>query len=62
MTCDTPSADTDRSSSMPLIVFTASSIAIGHLGLDLLGRRPWLARRNDDGREVHLRIAIERRG
>ena len=39
MTCDWPSTDEDRSSSMPLMVLTRAFDLLGDFGLDLLGRR-----------------------
>ena len=59
MTCEMPSDETERSSSIPLIVLTAFLDLVGDLGLDLLGRGARLHGRDHDGREVDLRKAID---
>ena len=59
MTCETPSDEFERSSSMPLIVLTASSIWSVIFGLDLFRRGSGKPRRDDDGGEVDLREPIQ---
>ena len=58
-TCEMPSDDDDRNSSMPLIVLTASSILSVICRLDLLGRRAGLPRGHRDHREIDLRETVE---
>ena len=59
MTCETPSDEVERSSSMPLMVLTASSI-LSVISVSISsGAAPGQPRRDDDGGEVDLREAIE---
>ena len=61
MTCETPSDEIERSSSMPLIVLTASSI-LSVISVSICsGAAPGCTRRDDDRREVDLREAIDAR-
>ena len=59
MTCDTPSDEIERSSSMPLMVLTASSILSVTSVSICSGAAPGLHRRDDDGREVDLGKPID---
>ena len=59
MTCETPSDEIERSSSMPLMVLTASSI-LSVISVSICsGAAPGWTRRDGDGREVDLRKAID---
>ena len=59
MTCETPSDEFERSSSMRADRVDRFLDLVGDLGLDFLRRGAGQARRDDDGREVDLRKAIE---
>ena len=59
MTCDTPSDEVDRSSSMPLIVLTASSILSVTSVSICSGAAPGCTVVTSDGREVDLRESID---
>ena len=59
MTCEMPSDEIERSSSMPLMVLTASSI-LSVISVSICsGAAPGWTRGHDDGREVDLREAID---
>ena len=58
-TCEMPSDEIERNSSMPLIVLTASSILSVIWRLDVLGRGAGLARGHGDDRKIDLGKAVE---